>query len=271
MSFIFNQPRKFSLIGTGYIMPVHVDAIVNHIGGKIIDIVNTAHGEDTWKQAVENPHTDCIAILTPNDLHFEMALSAAQQNKIVLCEKPLVIKSDHAKILVQHPHIFTVLQLRYHPLVKQLKQEVSSDKDYEIDMDISVYRDENYYKSWKGQKERSGGILFNLGIHYFDILSYVFGDPLRASVYTLDEKTGTGILEGTQYQCRWKISTDASRDQQHRIFTINSVEWNFSSKDNLSHENLHRYVYEDLLQGNGVSAKEMLSTIQLIEKLSHGA
>ena len=257
---------KFTLIGSGFILPRHAESI-NFVGGKIVDIINTAHGGNTWKEAVKNPDVDCIVILTPNDLHFPIALEALQNNRIVLCEKPLVLNSQDATILSQYKNIFTTLQLRYHPLVKKLKEEISRAKKNEIEMDISVYRDEKYYQSWKGQKERSGGVLFNLGIHYFDLLLYLFGQSRKLQTDFLDDHAGTGVIEGDNFICRWKVSTGERRDNQKRVFKINGVDYNFSSQDNLSYENLHRYVYQDLVKKSGITPEEAGVSIKLVEDL----
>ncbi|MCX6779486.1 MAG: Gfo/Idh/MocA family oxidoreductase [Candidatus Magasanikbacteria bacterium] len=134
-------------------------------------------------------------------------------------------------------------------------------------MDISVYRDEKYYQSWKGQKERSGGVLFNLGIHYFDLLLYLFGQPRKIQTDFLDDQTGTGVIEGDNFICRWKVSTGERRDNQKRLFKINGVDYNFSSQDNLSYENLHRNVYQDLVKNVGITPKEASVSIKLVEDL----
>jgi len=257
---------KFSIIGTGFIFPLHTQAI-RDIGGEIVDVVNESHGPDAWKEMVKTTKADCVVILTPNDLHFEMAMAAADNDKIVLCEKPLVIKSEYAKILATRKNIFTVLQLRHHPFAKQLKAEIKPDNRYEIEMDISVYRDEKYYQSWKAIKERSGGLLFNLGIHYFDMLLYLFGEAKKATTHSLNEKTGFGVIEGDNYTCHWRVSTDEKKENQRRTFRINGVDYNFSSKDNLSYESLHRFVYQNLLEGKGVLPGEILKSIELVEKL----
>ena len=83
---------KFSLIGTGFIMPRHAQSIIE-VGGEIQDVVNDAYSETAWRDMVKNTDADCIVIMTPNDLHFDMSLAAAENRKLVLCEKPLVIKS----------------------------------------------------------------------------------------------------------------------------------------------------------------------------------
>ena len=257
---------KFAIIGTGFILRTHVQAIVK-AGGMIIDVVNEANGEDVWKEMVANTQADCIVILTPNDLHFEMVKFSAENRKIVLCEKPLAIKSEHGKILMNYPNVFTVCQLRCHSFVKELKSKIKSNENYQIEIDISVHRDENYWNSWKGQRERSGGILFNLGIHYFDLLLYLFGKPIQLTTNFLSEKTGEGEIKGANYLCQWKISAKEPKETQRRIFKINGVNYNFSSKENLAYENLHFFIYQDLLKKRGITPKEAFSSIQLIEKL----
>lgn len=260
---------KFSIIGTGFIFPTHAAAI-RDVGGEIVDVVNDAKGLDVWRDMVQTTGADCIVILTPNDLHFEMARAASENGKKVLCEKPLCIKSEHAKTLTGRPGIFTVLQLRHHPLVQRLKSEIAPDKRYSVEIDISVHRNAAYYASWKGQRERSGGVLFNLGIHYFDLLVYLFGEADRVSTSSLDEKTGRGTVEGPNFACTWRISTDAAKESQKRVFKINGIPYNFSSRDNLAYENLHGYVYQDLLEGRGVTPEEELHSIQLVERLYQG-
>lgn len=258
---------KFSIVGSGFIFPAHVEAI-RYIGGKIRDVVNTARGEDTWQDMIKTTDADCIVVLAPNDLHYPITKAAIAQGKTVLCEKPLTLNSQDAKALTNTPNVFSVLQLHYHPLTKQLEAEVRGKKEqFTIEMDISVYRDPHYYLSWKGKRERSGGPLFNLGSHYFDLLIHLFGFPTEMQTFSMDDKTGTGIIKGESYTCTWKVSTGADRDKQRRIFKINGIDYNFSSKDNLSFENHHRHVYEALREGRGVTAREALPSIELIEHL----
>ena len=257
---------KFAIIGTGFIMPRHAEAIYA-LGGKIRSIINTSHGEEAWREAIKKTDAEYVVILGPNDLHYPIAMAAADAGKVVLSEKPLSIKSEHVRELAKRPNIFTVLQLHHHPLVKQLEKEISPNKQYKIEMDISVHRDEHYYKSWKGELTRSGGVLVNLGIHYFDILVHLFGKPERAVLTYLDDKTGIGTLEGKNYFCNFKVSTGAERNNQRRVFKINNVDYNFSSKDNLSYENLHTDVYRDLIRGLGATPAMVLPSVELIEEL----
>ena len=251
---------KFSIIGTGFIFPNHVQAIKS-VGGEIIEAISQG-SLLSWQEIIKNLQTDCIVILAPNNLHFEMALASAKEGKIVLCEKPLTLNSKEVKELMNYPDIFTVAQLRYHPAVKELKEKIFQKENYKIKIDISVHRDKNYYQGWKGQKEKSGGILFNLGIHYFDLLLYLFGPAQKIQTDFLTETKGEGIIEGKNYICQWRINTEEEKEKQKRVFEINGTLYNFSSA-----ENLHVYVYKDLLEGKGVTPKEALKSIELIEKI----
>ena len=251
---------KFSIIGTGFIFPNHVQAIKS-TGGEIVEAI----GEGSllsWREVIKNPNIDCIVILSPNNLHFEMTLASAKEKKIVLCEKPLTLKSEETRILMDYPNIFTVCQLRHHSFVKKLKSEIREDENYQIEMNISVHRDEDYWKSWKGVDDSSGGILFNLGIHYFDLLLHLFGDAIEISTQSLTDRVGEGKISGENYVCNWRISAQAPKDAQQRLFKINGVNYDFSSK-----ENLHSYVYKDLLKGKGITPKEALKSIELVEKI----
>lgn len=269
---------KFAVIGRGFIFPTH-EAAIRKIGGEIVDVVDEHQGQDAWKEMVKNTKSDCVVILAPNDLHFEMAKFSAEQEKIVLCEKPLVIKSGYAEILAGYPNIFTVCQLRYHPFVGKIrKEQLSQNSKHQIKMNIFFKRDdENYIMGWKNKKERSGGFLFNVGVHYFDLLLFLFGMPEKLSVEKIYEKNdekpeaqARGRLEGKNYVCDWHLCINKRENRQiikKREYIINGENYNFSSKDNLAKESLHYFVYKDLLNGKGISPKEALKSIELIEKI----
>jgi len=253
--------KKFAIIGKGFIYDKHREAI-DRIGGEIVDVVDQADGSDAWKEMIKKTQADCIVILAPNNLHFEMARFVAQCGKIVLSEKPLTLKSEEVKALAEYQNIFTVYQLRYHPFIRKLKTEIKEDENYRIEIDVSVHRDDHYWKSWKGMPEKSGGIVINLGVHYFDLLLYLFGEPTEVSTKLLTNKTGEGEISGKNYSCKWRINTEAASDGQCRLFKINGVNYDFSSK-----ENLHFFVYKDLLENKGVFPKESGLSIGLIEKI----
>ena len=147
-------------------------------------------------------------------------------------------------------------------MAKKIKL-ASRKGDSVIEMDISVHRDESYWKSWNGMSDRSGGILFNLGIHYFDLLLYLFGEPTEISTHSLTDRMAEGTIKGKNYLCNWRISAEAPKDGQRRLFRVNGVNYDFSSPN----ENLHLYVYKDLLDRKGITPKEALKSIELIERI----
>ncbi len=258
--------NKFSIIGTGFILPRHIQAIA-HIGGEIIDVVNDKRGKYDWSAMVETTKADYISILTPNDLHFKMIEKAHNKGKTVLCEKPICILPEDFNYLLGYDNVFTVLQLRHHLLVKEIEV-----KDFnEIEVDISVYRDKSYYNSWKGDSKRSGGILYNLGIHYFDLLTYLFGNVKKIDEAKVSDKEASGIIQGDNFKCKFYLTTDAKQNEQKRIFKINGRYFNFSSQDNLSFEDLHKFVYEDLIRGKGVRPTDIKDLMFLIEAIKEYA
>ena len=260
------KPKKFALIGTGFIFSKHIAAIHN-IGGEVVDMANEFFGENYWREMIKNTKANYIVILTPNDLHYEMAKEAADLGKIVLCEKPIALKYSQAKTLAEYPNIFGVLQLKYHPLVRKIKEQIEQEDYFNIFMDICLHRDRYYFKSWKGDKKRSGGILFNLGIHYFHLLEYLFGKPTGKPISTGNDKLVVGMIKGKNYCCKFRLEANEKIREPRRVFIINGRTYNFSSQENLANENLHDYVYEDLIKGKGVKGRELAESVKFIEDL----
>jgi UDP-N-acetyl-2-amino-2-deoxyglucuronate dehydrogenase len=259
---------KYVIIGTGFIFRKHSQAI-RETGGEIVDVCDMTHGRGReWEKIVKNSEAECAVILAPNYLHYPVAIAANDAGKIVLCEKPLAIKSGDVKILATRKKIFVVQQLRYHPEVLRLEKEISQNKKYDIKIDIAVYRDQHYFDGWKGDMEKSGGPLFTLGVHYFELLLHLFGSAIEMKMDFFDGKTGQGTIRGVNYDCQWRVSVGAKIDESwRRSFTINGDLVNLSAKENLAEENLHQFVYRDLLQGKGITPQDVLPTIELIEKL----
>jgi UDP-N-acetyl-2-amino-2-deoxyglucuronate dehydrogenase len=263
----YDLRMHFSIIGTGFIMPRHAEAI-HEVGGKILHAVNTARGTDAWRDAVLDPRTDAVVILTPNDLHVPMVRFAAECGKLVLCEKPLGVSSDAVLSLVAFENVFTVLQLRHHPLAALFRATFGTRPGREIEMDIVVRRGENYFSTWKGDAARSGGVLYNIGIHYFDLLLNVFGVPLRVRTDEAAEDGARGLIEGERYRCRWSVRIDRSGSRQWRRFIVDGRAYDLSSRSSLSQEDLHLAVYREFVEGRGVGPIEALKSVTLVESLN---
>ena len=266
-----NLEKTFCLIGDGFIGQRHRDAI-DLIGGKVVDVVDNSLSDIEWKKVLDNTKATFVVILTPNDLHFEMIKRAHKLGKIVLCEKPMVLSLKDIDKLLLYENVFTVLQLRYHPFAQKLLKEISSDKLYEIEMNIAVHRDAAFFSSWKGKEERCGGVLFELGIHYLDLLLFLFGPATKVELKHEDQGMAFGIVSGAKYFCKFRVDLREEKNKQCRVFRINGENYDFSNKDNLSYENLHRYVYRDLMLGKGITPLEARKSIQLISDLekNHG-
>lgn len=247
---------KFLIIGAGFISKKHFEAIW-HVGGEVVGVLDK---ESDWKYAIKNTEADTIVILTPNYLHYEMVLEATKNNKIVLCEKPLVLENWQAEELVQYPNIFTVLQLRHHPNIERI---ISAKKEKnEITARFIVPRSDDYFKGWQGDDKKSGGILFVLGSHYFDLLIHLFGYPTGVRLYGYNHRRASGQFIGENYECDWILDQQSPREE--RSFIVN-----YQRIDLKQRTNLHQQVYEDLVQGKGVKAEDVIKLTKLINHVKN--
>jgi len=257
--------NKWAVAGLGFISPRHIQAI-NSIGDEVVmtcdidpekgaDFLNYTEMVNS-KEFKEVTH---VAICTPNDTHYRYIWEALDKGKKVLCEKPLVLEEWQTDDMPDD--VFTVLQLRYHPDLKKLKKATGP-----VDMIIHVNRGKSYWSGWKGDEKRSGGILFNLGIHYFDVLIQLFGDEYKVHNSFYTDRHASGIIVFPKNVVNYDLKISDEGDQE-RSLTVGTTRVNFSSKDNLSYEDLHKKVYSDCKKGIGVSPKDIRRSIELIKRL----
>lgn len=266
---------KHCLIGSnGFISKRHRQAIKN-IGGELAltcDINGQADFND-WVEMIHSPkfeEIDMVSICTPNYLHSVMIKEILALNKDVLCEKPLTIFND---INDDNPNLGVVLQLRYNPLIIGLKE-----KDFKgnIKIVVKTYRPPEYWNSWKGDPLRSGGILYNMGIHYLDLLIHLLGDPVFVIESKYTRKLATGIIEFERGTGEYHI--ELLDDEQfkdlpviRRIF-FNGIETNLEGatipldkSDTVI--DLHTEVYKNFIAGNGIGLDEAKKSLNLIKLL----
>jgi len=241
---------KFLVIGNGFIFPKHEEAI-KKIKGNIVDIVN---GEQWWGNKIAETEADWVVILTPNFTHQQIIDVALSNGKKVICEKPLVLSSEEARKYIGKP-VYTIHQLRYLPLGPFEHSE-------NIDLNISVHRSADYFNSWKGNLKLSGGLLLNVGIHYFDLILHYFGEPISVKLDKFAEERAEGTLTGKDYHCHFLIDLLAPENKQERVLTVGGIRYELNSK-----ENLHIKAYQDIINGRGLDAREAIKSIGLIEKL----
>lgn len=273
---------KAAVVGMGFISKRHMDAI-EKIDGQVLmgcDIDRNRYGYGLhctrdyhfmtalprWREV------DTVVICTPNNTHVEMARWAAKHGKKVICEKPLAISSAELETIKDNKNIFAVMQLRHHPMMKALKaKELSEIED--VHLYVRVKRGPDYWTGWKGDEKQSGGILFNLGVHYLDALLELFGKEYEIVESQVDQKTAYGVVrfKTLRNPVRFTFSITDTDEGQDRFLMLNGEKFRFSDKDNLSFEDLHTHVYEDALEEKGVRPADLVPLTRFIEELkSHG-
>jgi len=221
---------------------------------------------------------DYISICSPNYLHDAHIRFALRSNARVICEKPLVLNPWNVEALQElerdYPgKVFNVLQLRLHPSIIELKERVSlSQQRYKVNLHYITSRGNWYHYSWKGQDEKSGGIVTNIGIHFFDMLLWIFGECLNLEVKSLGKSTASGMLELERADVEWKLSIDSkelpesAKAQDLRTFRsikVDGEEFEFSG----GFTDLHTRVYEDILAGGGYGLSDALPAIDLVHRI----
>ena len=290
--------KRFALIGgAGYVAPRHMKAI-KETGNDLVAVLdpNDSVGiMDSYfpkadffteferfdrhidkKKRKGNP-IDYVSICSPNYLHDAHIRFALRSGAHAVCEKPLVlnpwnldglqeIEADFGK------KVYNILQLRLHPSLIELKKNVESrqvDKKYEVDLTYITSRGNWYLISWKGDESKSGGIATNIGIHFYDMLIWIFGKVQLNVVHHREAKSASGFLELEDARVRWFLSVDEatlpkdvydSGQRTYRSITVNGKEIEFSQ----GFTDLHTLSYQDILDGNGFGMEEARPSIEAV-------
>lgn len=266
--------HKFAIIGLGFIAERHIRAI-EHIGGKLICACDIDKEKlhklpeqcplfTDYKQMIIDPifkNVDYVIIATPNYLHYEMTKDCVKAKKKVILEKPAFLHKEQYDEFGDEVNV--VMQLRYLDELKDLLTKIKPEAGlYKSKMEVIVRRDDWYWDSWKGNDILSGGLLWNIGVHYFDLMSYILGEPKEFNMRG-DSREANGEVVFKCGPCKWRVSLNAPMDNQRRIFEING----YKLKLNKGIETLHNKVYEEIVKGNGIHPKEIKATAMLINKL----
>ncbi|MCI6217982.1 MAG: Gfo/Idh/MocA family oxidoreductase [Helicobacter sp.] len=222
-----------------------------------------------------------LSICTPNFLH-KSHIEFALHNKLhAICEKPLVLDIQDALDLLDlekksGKNIFTILQLRLHPSIIALKQKVDSMPGHIFDVQLSYItaRGEWFLRSWKGDEAKSGGLACNIGIHFFDMLQYVFGEFRENVLHHKTRDSMSGYLECANARVLWFLSInsahlpESAKQKQARSFRsmrVDSLEIDFSD----GFESLHTLSYEHILQNKGFGIESTLPCIDITQQLRY--
>lgn len=224
----------------------------------------------------ENNPIDFVSICSPNFLHYKHIQLALTNGCDVICEKPLVIdKNDFEKLKTLEKKtgskVYTVLQLRYHPAILKLKEEIEkSDKEsFQIELTYITSRGKWYEKSWKGDPEKSGGVSANIGIHFFDMLTWIFGRVIKNELRLSEQQKSAGTLTLEKAKVDWFLSIDAS-DLPEVAITAGKRTWRSIKVDGKEVEfsdgfaDLHSETYRQILAGNGFGLEDARESIKLV-------
>ena len=289
--------KNFAIIGAGgYIAPQHLQAI-KETGCKICAAfdINDSVGVldhfsfdikfftnfERFDRYIDKIRTnnmnkiDFISICSPNWLHDYHIKFALRSDASPICEKPLVLNPWNLERLKDLEHkygkkIFPVLQLRLHPLIVTLRKRILKSNNlqkHDITVTYITPRGSWYLQSWKGDISKSGGVATNIGIHFFDMLIWIFGPVVNSEVYLSEPKKMSGFLELKNANVRWYLSIDSddlhSDSKAIREIIVDGEKIDFTN----GFTGLHTKVYENILQGKGFRLDDAKPSIDLVYKI----
>lgn len=293
--------KNFALIGAaGYVAPRHMKAIKD-TGNQLVaaldpsdsvGIIDSYFPEADFfveferfdrhldKTRRTGTPIDYVSVCSPNYLHDAHIRFGLRQGADVICEKPLVLNPWNIDALEEISQetgkkVYNILQLRLHPSVIALKEKVANakpDKIFDVDLTYQTSRGHWYYTSWKGQSEKSGGIATNIGVHFYDMLQWIFGPVKQNKVHIHTHDRAAGYLEFEKARVRWFLSisydTIAEKIRQsgartYRSILIEGEEFEFSG----GFTELHTRSYEEVLADNGFELKEAKPSIEIVQTI----
>ena len=302
--------KNFGLIGAaGYIAPRHLKAI-KETGNNLlaaldpfdsVGIMDSYFPDAAFFTEPErfdrhldkmrrsgNGHIDYVSICSPNYLHDAHIRMALRNGAHAICEKPIVLNPWNVDALMEiekesGQNIYTILQLRHHPAIIALKEKVSkalststsTSKIYDIDLTYITSRGAWYHRSWKGDIEKSGGVATNIGVHFFDMLTWIFGPAKENVVHVSETDRTAGFLQLKNARVRWYLSIDradlakananakAEGKTTYRSITVNGEEIEFSG----GFTDLHTVSYQNILEGKGYGLADARPSVYIVHSI----
>jgi UDP-N-acetyl-2-amino-2-deoxyglucuronate dehydrogenase len=293
--------KRFGLIGgAGYVAPRHMKAI-KETGNELVAVLdpNDSVGIiDSYfpaadffteferfdrhidKKTRSGEKADYFAICSPNYLHDAHIRFSLRNGAHAICEKPLVLNPWNIDGLEEiekdfGKNVYNILQLRLHPSIIELKKEIQGnqvEKKHEIDLTYITSRGNWYFTSWKGDESKSGGIATNIGVHFYDMLMWIFGRVQLNVVHHREAASASGYLELENARVRWFLSVDekhlpdevqAKGQRTYRSITVDGNEIEFSG----GFTDLHTLSFQDILDGNGFGLQEARPSIEAVHHI----
>jgi UDP-N-acetyl-2-amino-2-deoxyglucuronate dehydrogenase len=299
--------KNFALIGVGgFIAPRHLKAIKDTGNAVVaaldpndsVGIIDSFFPDadffteferfdrhtDKLRRAHNGRQIDYVSICSPNYLHDAHIRFALRSGSNALCEKPIVLNARNIDGLLEveresGKRIYTVLQLRLHPAILALKERVAKapkNKKFDLDLTYITSRGHWYFQSWKGDVDKSGGVATNIGVHFYDMLHFVFGNVVANKVHHRSPTKVAGYLEFDRARVRWFLSVDcndlpietrAKNQRTYRSIRMGDEDIEFS--DGFS--DLHTRIYEDMLSGGGFGLEENRVAIETVGEIREAA
>ena len=294
-----DKKLNFALIGAaGYIAPRHIKAIsdtgnnllvaydkfdsVGRLDGSFPDCSFFTENEQFDRFCSKAMRTDnplhWVSICTPNYTHDAFIRYGLRLGCDVICEKPLVLNPYNIDNLLELEKetgrkAYTILQLRLHDKIRALKERVEKgpkDKIYDVDLTYITSRGKWYYSSWKGDVHKSGGIATNIGVHFYDMLQWVFGPVQSNIVHVMSFDRVAGYLELEKARVRYFLSINANClpagvERTFRTLRVDGEEFEFSQ----GFTELHTEAYKHILAGKGFRIAEARPSIETVAQIRH--
>lgn len=295
---LINNPKNFAIIGVGgYIAVRHLRAIKetgNNLLASLdpndsVGIIDSYFPESNFfveferfdrhidKLRRNGIHVDYVSICSPNYLHDSHIRFALRCGAHAICEKPLVLNPWNVDAISEIEQesgtsIFNILQLRLHPSIIELKKKIEEgpqDKIHDIELTYITSRGKWYHISWKGDIQKSGGIATNIGVHFFDMLIWIFGPVKQNIVHKLETNKASGYLDLEKARVKWYLSLDyedipktvkEKGARTYRSIKLDQEEIEFSG----GFTDLHTTSYQKILSGEGfplLDAKPSIETV----------
>jgi len=295
--------KNFAIIGAaGYIAPRHLKAIKDTGNDLVaaldkfdsVGVIDSYFPEanffteferfDRFIDKTKRAGTalDYVSVYTPNYLHDSHIRFGLRHKADVICEKPLVLNPWNIDSLIEMEkeygaRVWNIFQLRLHPAIVALKEKIANapkDKIFEFDLTYITSRGNWYYTSWKGDAMKSGGIATNIGVHFYDMLSWIFGSVKENIVHIHTHDRAAGLLEFDRAKVRWFLSIDVNTIPQelraqgkrtYRSMNVDGEEIEFSD----GFTDLHTRSYEEVMNGNGFGLAEAYPSINIVHDIRH--
>lgn len=297
--------HRFGLIGAaGFVAPRHMQALLE-TGQELMAAYDPYDGVGVIDRYFPDAHffteferfdrhldkrrrrgeaLEYLSICSPNYLHDSHIRFGLRSGAHVVCEKPLVLNPWNLDAIEAMEHeserrVYSILQLRYHPAIQQLRKQIQSapsDHVFKVRLTYLTARGRWYYASWKADESKSGGVATNLGIHFFDVLQYLFGTAKSSTLHLRSHDRASGVLELPRAEVQWFLSTDLRTLPEdlrnegwrtYRAMEVDEQQVDFSQ----GFEDLHTVSYQEILSGRGFGLEENRPAIELCHRIRHQA